>query len=113
MNIKPSVEGEIVVLELTGRFDKFTAPAVAEWLAQTTVATPSQIVVEMSDVPFVDSIALATLVQGLKRSRLNGGELFLCGLQRPVLMIFELTRLDKAFNIFVDREHAIQAFANA
>ncbi|RMD76093.1 MAG: anti-sigma factor antagonist, partial [Chloroflexi bacterium] len=35
------------------------------------------------------------------------GEFALCGLRRPVLMIFELTRLDKAFNIFVDAEHAL------
>lgn len=27
-------------------------------------------------------------------------------------MIFELTRLDKAFHIFVDEDHAVGAFAN-
>jgi anti-sigma B factor antagonist len=30
-------------------------------------------------------------------------------MRRPVYMIFELTRLDKAFNIFVDETHALQS----
>jgi anti-sigma B factor antagonist len=67
----------------------------------------------MSDVNFVDSTALATLVQGLNRARKRNGELYLCGLQKQVYMIFELTRLDKAFHIFVDEEHALRAIAGA
>lgn len=68
--------------------------------------------VNLSNTTFVDSTALATLVQALKRCQQVKGDLFLCGMKRPVYMIFELTRLDKAFNIFVDEEHAIRAFVN-
>ena len=51
-------------------------------------------------------------MQALKRCQQLQGDLFLCGLRRPVYVIFELTRLDRAFNIFVDEEHAIRAFTS-
>ena len=66
----------------------------------------------LTSTTFVDSTALATLVQALKRCQQVQGNLYLCGMRRPVYMIFELTRLDKAFTIFADEEHAITAFAN-
>ena len=47
----------------------------------------------------------------MKRARQRDGDLRLCCLQRPVRMIFELTRLDKAFEIFAGEDEAIQAFS--
>jgi anti-sigma B factor antagonist len=105
--------GNVIVLALSGRFDKYSAPPVAEWIEQAAAMSHTHIIVNLADVPFIDSTGLATLVQGLKRCQQRRGELSLCGLQRPVYMIFELTRLDKAFNIFVDEDHAIQALTGS
>jgi anti-sigma B factor antagonist len=104
--------GDIAVLSLSGRFDVNTAPNVADWLNQATLNSPARIIVNMANTTFVDSTGLATLVQALKRCRQGKGDLHICGLQRSVYIIFELTRLDKAFNIFVDESHAVQAFMN-
>ncbi len=111
MNMEIRSFGDITVLALFGRFDKNTAPSVATWLTEATSTPPANLVVNLAEVNFVDSTALATLVQALKRCQQQQGNLHLCSLQRQVLMIFELTRLDKAFNIFVDENHAIQSFA--
>lgn len=110
MQIKSYDAGPVTIVALSGRFDNHVAPSVAQSLEKATSATPAHVVVNLSDVHFVDSTALATLVQGLKRCRQKDGDLFLCGLQQPVYMIFELTRLDKAFAIFADENHAIRAF---
>lgn len=112
MNLSSRAIENVNVLELSGRFDSYVAPQVSDWLEHTVASGSTQILVNMAGVNFVDSTALATLVQGLKRCRQRNGELHLCTLQQPVAMIFELTRLDKAFNIFVDEQHALQAFAN-
>src|SRR4029453_11936521 len=113
MNLRSHFLGTTAVLELSGRFDSYVAPRAAEWLEKATTTSPAHIVVNMAAVNFVDSTALATLVQGLNRARKRNGELYLCGLQKQVYMIFELTRLDKAFHIFVDEDHALQAFESA
>jgi anti-sigma B factor antagonist len=112
MEMKTRVAGDVNVLELAGRFDTNTVPPVAAWLDQVTSSPGARILVNLSNTTFVDSTALATLVQALKRCQQVKGDLYLCGMRRPVYMIFELTRLDKAFNIFVDEEHAIKAFTN-
>ncbi len=112
MDLTIRSEGNVTILEISGRFDNRTAPAVAEELEKVTRTEPARLVVNMTNVSFVDSTALATLVQGLKRCRQRRGELYLCGLQNQVYMIFELTRLDKAFTIFPDEANALQAFEN-
>jgi len=42
---------------------------------------------------------------------MQDGDLYICGLQQPVRIIFELTRLDKFFEIFPAEEDAIAAFS--
>jgi anti-sigma B factor antagonist len=111
MELKSRSEGQVKILELSGRFDSYTAPQVRQWLEEVTDQGSAQLVLNLTGVHFVDSTALATLVQGMKRCRqLNGGDLRLCCLQQPVRMIFELTRLDKAFEIFASEEAAVQTF---
>lgn len=112
MDMKTRLSGDVNVVELAGRFDTNTVPPVAAWLDQVTSTPGARVLVNLANTTFVDSTALATLVQALKRCQQVKGDLFLCGMRRPVYMIFELTRLDKAFNIFVDEEHAIKAFVN-
>jgi anti-anti-sigma regulatory factor len=46
----------------------------------------------------------------MKRARAQRGDLRLCGLQQPVRMIFEMTRLDQIFEIFGQAADAVQAF---
>lgn len=101
---------KITVLELQGRFDAYEAPLVKQWLDETINATSAQIIVNLSGVNFIDSTALSTLVQGMKHCREKDGDLHLCQLQQPVQIIFELTRLDKAFAIFSDQAEAVAAF---
>lgn len=112
MEMKTRVTGDVNVLELAGRFDTNTVPPVAAWLDQVTSSPGARVLVNLANTTFVDSTALATLVQALKRCQQVKGDLYLCGMRRPVYMIFELTRLDKAFNIFVDEEHAIKALTS-
>ncbi|NJK80160.1 MAG: STAS domain-containing protein [Chloroflexaceae bacterium] len=101
-----TVEG-IDVIELSGRFDAHQVPFVVRWFDDHPEI--QTILVNLKGVNFIDSSGLATLVKGLKRCRQNGGELYLCEAQQAVRIILELTRLDKAFTIFVDEQTAFQA----
>lgn len=111
MNVTHNASGKVKILRLSGRFDNYVTHSVNEWLDKNTAEKNSQIIVNLAQVHFIDSTALATLVQGLNKCHKYQGDLFLCSLQQQVYMIFELTRLDKAFNIFLDEEHALSAFA--
>jgi anti-sigma B factor antagonist len=110
MDYKTYSRSNVQILELTGRLDTYTAPPVRQWLEEMTSNGPAMIVVNLEKVNFLDSTGLATLVQGMKRCRQTTGDLRLCNLQQPVRLIFELTRLDKAFEIYPGEEEAIEAF---
>ena len=110
MDLRSRSAGPVAILELAGRFDSYVAPPVAEWLEKNAVGVPPLIVVNLAGVSFVDSTALATLVGAMKDCRRKQGDLHLCGLQQPVRVIFELTRLDRVFKTFTSEDEAIRAF---
>jgi anti-sigma B factor antagonist len=87
-----------------------SAPAVTAWLTSAAVGHPAGAIVNLARVAFLDSSALGALVRARKAFRETGGDLYLCGLQRAVRVIFELTTLDRVFQIFVDEEEAVRGF---
>jgi anti-sigma B factor antagonist len=105
MELKSHLVNDVSVVELSGRFDSYEASRLTNWFE----GAGSKVVVNLSEVSFVDSSALALLVKGLKHCRQQGGDLALCNLQQPVQVIFELTRLDKAFRIYPNQGEAVQA----
>jgi len=95
----PGTEQAVAVVGLAGRFDAHEVPHVRQALTQAADRTKGRVVVDLSGVNFIDSSGLACLVQGMKYCRERGADQILCNLQQPVRIIFELTRLDRAFKI--------------
>ena len=110
ITIRTVTEPTVSLLELKGRFDAYEEEQAKQHLDQAITESSGRIVVNLSGVNFIDSTALALLVQGLKHCREQLGDLYICHLQEPIRIIFELTRLDKAFNILETEEDAIAAF---
>jgi anti-sigma B factor antagonist len=115
MEITNEIVGEslnrVAVVRLSGRFDAHEVAAVRHTLTTLINDSMGKVVVNLSKVTFIDSSGLAALVQGMKHCREKGGDLHLCRLAQPTRIIFELTRLDKAFPIFEEEQQAILAFA--
>ncbi len=99
-------------MALTGRFNASSASTVRRWIEAVCENAPAYIVINLEQVNLLDSSALATLALGLKRSRQFNGSLRLCCLQRPVRILFELTRMDRVFEIYPCEEDAIRAFSS-
>lgn len=100
----------IPVLHPNGRLEAFTIAPMRSWFNEHH--HDPNIVVDLAKVTFMDSTALATLVQGMKQCRLHNGDLHLAALQPSVRLILELTRLDKVFGIFPDVQTAVNAFSH-
>ncbi len=64
------------------------------------------ILLNLSEVEFVDSSGLGAIVSSLKRMR-GRGDLFICGLRETIITMFHLTRMDRVFRIFENEEEAI------
>lgn len=64
------------------------------------------IVVQLQQVKFIDSSGLGALLAGFKHAAAKSGKLALSNLQPQVLSMFELTRLNRVFEIYNDLEEA-------
>jgi anti-sigma B factor antagonist len=62
------------------------------------------ILVDFSDVTFMDSSGLGALVLALKSIRGAGLKMFICSINEQVKMLFELTSMDRVFEILTDKE---------
>lgn len=109
MDVTVKFAGNVKILELAGSLDWSGSPRFRQAVIDATTGQPAHVVVNLRKVDFLDSTGLSALVLGLKRARENQGNLCLCSLQSPVRMIFELTRFDKVFEIFIDEEDAVLA----
>jgi len=107
----PKPTAEIATLVISGRFDAHQVAQVQQEFDALLTAGARFILLDLTNVNFVDSSALAVMVRGMKRCRERNGELLLCGLRQPVRIIFELTRMDRAFRIYEDEASAQAALA--
>jgi len=76
-------------------------------LLETLGEQPAVTVINMREVGFMDSSGLATLVEAMQLSRRYGGQLKLVGISRRVRSIFEISRLDKIFQIYDNEAEAL------
>ncbi len=109
MNLQSRSYNRVTVLEIDGRVDTSTVSNLRNHLHETVHACQPYLVIDLTNVSFMDSSGLAVLIQGLRQCRESGGDLCLCNPQQPVRMVLELTRLDKAIEIFPGAAEAIEA----
>jgi anti-sigma B factor antagonist len=69
-----------------------------------------KVVLDMSQLQFVDSAGLGAILSCLRRIGAAEGDLKLCGLTKPVRAVFEISRMHRILDIFPTREEAVKAF---
>jgi len=97
------------LVQLTGEIDLIRSPALRVELMDLLSSNPQRLVVDLSDVPLMDSSGVATLIEVLQAQRHSGRKLVLYGLQDKVRSVFEITRLNEVFKIVDDRQAAQEA----
>ena len=95
-----STENEIPLIELEGEVDVYTAPQLKQQMLSFLDSGAKEMVIDLTKVDYLDSTALGVLIGGLKRIRERDGNLALICPNQRVRRVFEITGLDKIFNIF-------------
>ncbi len=97
-----------VVVRLTGELDLYNAEAVREALLAAAADAANRLVVDMTDVRFIDSTALGVLIEA--RSRLeNRGAFFLASPGLETRRALEVSGLDRHFNVQDSVDSALEA----
>jgi len=69
-----------------------------------------KILLNFGNVEFLSSAALGKLIALHKKLQAVGGRLVLCNIDAEIHEVFEITRLDKFFNIQKEEQAALQSF---
>ena len=110
MKIDVTKENGIVIVVVEGEIDADTSPQLRERFDELLAEGEQSYVIDMVGVEFIDSSGLAAFVRLFKRVRIGEGDVRLCGVRPEVLKIFELTRLNRVFDIFETRAGAVESF---
>ncbi len=106
------IEGT-TVLEVGGEVELANAPQLRSELLGIGDVEHPRIVVDLSQVTFIDSTGIGVLVGAIKRVRERQGELALVCPQPRVRRIFEITGLLRALSIFETRDAALHSLTTA
>jgi len=93
---KGSDAGENVVMH--GRITTENSGDMRRALNQALRAKPATVSVDLSDVSYIDTSGLATLVEAARIARGQGTRLLLGGMKEQPRYLFEITHLDRFFD---------------
>ena len=87
------------VVAFSGEIDLESSPAAREILLKCFEST-SNVIVDLSEVSYIDSSGVASLVEALQAAKKNGSRFSLAAASEPTRRVLELARLDKVFTIY-------------
>ncbi len=99
-----------VTVSIKGDIDKSSAPKIRELLTPYYNKNQRAIIVDLTDVTYIDSTGIATLVEGLQWSHCSKNKFRLACLRPTVKDVFEIVHLLRIFDVFETKEDALAEF---
>ncbi|MBE9124602.1 MULTISPECIES: STAS domain-containing protein [unclassified Coleofasciculus] len=93
----------VKIVQPSGILDGTKAGQFRQEISDLVKSNVDIVLIDFQDVTFMDSSGLGALVLALKTVRAAGGKLFVCSVNEQIKMLFELTSMDRVFEIFPTR----------
>ena len=112
MNVR-QISDTASVVDIKGEVDGAAENILSDAYTQATAAGATAIILNFSDLEYMNSSGIGLLVMLLIRANRQNRSLLAVGLSEHYQRIFELTRLDEAIRIFGDEQEALAAAQGA
>ncbi len=100
--------GKVTIFDLTGDIDFANSPEVRKSvLYEIKDSRVPRVLMNLTQVRYIDSSGVASLVEGLKASRDLGSRFILFGLSTSTREVLQLSRLLKVFEVCENEEEAL------
>ena len=109
MRLESEIRDGVFVMRLKGRFVTGSNAEVASARSQLQGTDIANAVVDLGEVPYIDSTGLAFLVDLYKMLQARGGQLTLAAANARVLEVLALTRIGELIPVFDDQQSAVAA----
>ena len=111
MEIAVRREPRFVIVDVVGEIDVTAVTRIRDTLGDLTKTASPQVLINLARATYIDSSGLGILMAARRDALKGGGRLALCAMTKDVRMVFELTRLNKFFEIYDDENTARARFA--
>lgn len=108
VSVSNQERGDVVLVTIRGDVDVYTAPALREHLDRLIATGHRHLVLDLEQVPFMDSTGLGVLVGRLKLVRLQRGSLRVVCTVARILRVFDITGLNQVLSVYPDPEAAVR-----
>lgn len=95
------------IIEISGEIDLHRAEELRQALAPAMERRAPEILLDLSEVSYMDSSGLAVLIESYQKARQWGGAFALCGVQKRVRAILDIACLDQILTLYPDRTAAL------
>ena len=110
MEFQEQKHGAVTVIKPGGALVREDAEAFRARLEEARARSFGRVVVDVSGVPFVDSVGLETLVEMTEQLADSGHALKLCGVCGTLREVLDLTDLTSLFEYFEDINSAVRSY---
>ena len=110
MKISEEKLNDVAICILEGEVNISNSPELRKAFDGIIKRQDKKVLVDFSNVSYIDSSGLATLIEMFQRLKKIGGALRFSNLDQKVKNVFEVTKLHKLFEIFDAREAALKDF---
>ncbi|NJN03319.1 MAG: STAS domain-containing protein [Leptolyngbyaceae cyanobacterium RM1_1_2] len=98
------MNASVKILALSGILDSSKAQEFRQQVDAALDEGNEILLVNLKDISFVDSSGLGALVVAMKKTKANERRMYVCSINEQVRMLFELTSMDRVFEVFSDRQ---------
>ena len=103
-------EGDAAIVAIRGEIDLHNSPELRNHMLQHLGdGSIKRLILNLTEVPYMDSSAIAVFVEALQKLRKTGGKIYLTNLQPRVKGLLEIARLDTIFIVCADEHAALAA----
>lgn len=94
----------IKIVQPSGVLDATKSQEFRQEVIKLLESKPKIVLVDLKDISFMDSSGLGALVLAFKTLRASDTKLVLCSINEQIKILFELTGMDKVFEIFSNQD---------
>jgi anti-sigma B factor antagonist len=96
------------LISLAGDFDLHAGPEFERRVLEALGRSATELVIDLTEVSFIDSTTIGILMRTRKRLAPLGGRVLVVTSDRNILRLFEITALDRMFEIYSRRADALE-----
>lgn len=107
VDIKSEHNGDAIVYRLRGSLDLATAPSLRAALVEAANEGKHEIIVDLSQLEFLDSTGLGALIGAHRRALESGGRVRLIVNEGPIQRLLTITGLMRIFAVYSSLDAAL------